>query len=131
VTQSQKLAPEVKFVHYINNFGRLSIIITGKQSPLEGNKLQVRKKMHFHPRKIFRSQTWVRSKGQTISTIGMKGLHIFHMKNDGKVTANVLAYVPETHPIFFFWKKTHFIRAEKQETQTQCHKRKRKYKSLY
>jgi len=64
--------------------------------------------MQFHLRKIFRSQTLVNSKGQTISTIGIKGLHILYMKNDGKVTANVLAYVPETHPIFFLKKDTFY-----------------------
>jgi len=30
------------------------------------------------------------------------------MKNDGKVTANVLAYVPETHPIFLLKKDTFY-----------------------
>jgi len=75
VTQSQKLAREVKFVHYIYYFGRLNITITGKQSPLECNKLQVKTKMPFHPRKRHMEDvTTYRSNHCQIAHINTKNL---------------------------------------------------------
>lgn len=49
----------------------------------------------------------------------MEGLYILYMKRDGKVTANMLAYEPETPKIFFFFyskkrkEKTLLIQPEK------------------